>query len=73
MNRWQFNVLFGVMVAGTLFLPFAKAFGIDIDPVAIGSFGSITVYVLTQRPKSASKPDPDPEADAEGKPAESKT
>jgi hypothetical protein len=45
---WQFNVLFGIAAAGSVFLLFAKNLGIELDPTALTGFGAILTYVLTQ-------------------------
>jgi hypothetical protein len=48
-SKWQFDILFGVMVLGALFLMLAKPFGFSVDPTALTGYGAITTYVLTQR------------------------
>lgn len=49
MKPWQFNVLFLIAAAGSVFLLFAKKLGIELDPTALTGFGAILTYVLWRR------------------------
>jgi hypothetical protein len=48
-TKWQFDVLFVVMVAGAILLMLAKPLGFTVEPTALTGYGAITTYVLTQR------------------------
>lgn len=58
MTKWQFDVLFAVMVLGALFLMLAKPLGFSVDPTALTGYGAITTYVLTQRASWTKKDKP---------------
>lgn len=49
MRRWQFDLLFGIAVAGVILLPLLSAFDITIAPETLPSFGAVLAFVLTQR------------------------
>ena len=51
MKDWQFNVLFWVGVGGAVLLLIGPELGLDLaqNPQALGGFGAILTYVLTQR------------------------
>jgi hypothetical protein len=51
LKDWQFNVLFWVGVGGAVLLLIGPELGLDLaqNPQALGGFGAILTYVLTQR------------------------
>lgn len=57
MKDWQFNVLFWVAVGGAVLLLIGPELGLDLaqNPQALGGFGAILTYVLTQRINVARK------------------
>ncbi len=47
MERWQYTVLFWVVVIGVFIVLFSEQIGIELDTLKLSALGSVTVYVLS--------------------------
>jgi hypothetical protein len=54
LERWQFNVLFFVAIAGVIVVLFADKLGLEIGPNGYMGIGAILTFILTQGKKRES-------------------